>query len=474
MRDSFPTVRMAVFVLGLWVAGNADAATIERYSDPVMGCTILLSGQIVEGDADRLEQLLSVLVREAQWPEGPGRLCLNSPGGSFLEGIRLARVIRTGHYFGTAIADGHVCESACAVAFLAGGWTEGDYDTVRPIMHPRARLGFHAPSIDIVSGEYSAEQVTQAWNIALQAVAEIVELRTGSNYLMPEMLFLAMLSTPPASMFYIDTVGRAASFDIFVFPSGVNTAVPDDAFFNLCDLGLGRNYLGSGYSGFFTQPRLTRSSAQEINAYFSEGFGEEAVGSCRVSLSLDSIQRVFQGSIHPLFVEYDGEENGGGQYARKRGVFPYMTFDESVRLDSLPTDIEMTWREFTSRVAVGAGSGAFAFSSCWLNSPAARVTNVTEYVNLRRQPDFSAPVVRQVPLGERVQAVRADNLTVLGQERDRQACINACQAFLRNAEDRTARDRAQQCIQENMLWYEITDARGNRGWVSRRFLEEVE
>jgi len=32
----------------------------------------------------------------------------------------------------------------------------------------------------------------------------------------------------------------------------------------------------------------------------------------------------------------------------------------------------------------------------------------------------------------------------------------------------------QQCISDNMVWYEITDARGNRGWVSRRFLDEVE
>jgi len=113
-------------------------------------------------------------------------------------------------------------------------------------------------------------------------------------------------------------------------------------------------------------------------------------------------------------------------------------------------------------------------SSCWLTTPTARITNVNEYVNLRRQPDFSAPVVRQVPLGERVRAQRADNITVIGQERDRQSCINACRAFGANREDRSARDRAQQCIQDNMIWYEVTDARNNRGWVSRRYLEETQ
>jgi hypothetical protein len=111
---------------------------------------------------------------------------------------------------------------------------------------------------------------------------------------------------------------------------------------------------------------------------------------------------------------------------------------------------------------------------CWLASPNAHVTNVNEYVNLRLQPDFTARVIRQVLLGEQVRPLRFDDLSVIGQERDRQSCINACQAFGANSEDRTSRDRVQQCIDDNMLWYEITDARGNRGWVSRKFLEEVE
>jgi hypothetical protein len=112
--------------------------------------------------------------------------------------------------------------------------------------------------------------------------------------------------------------------------------------------------------------------------------------------------------------------------------------------------------------------------SCWLTSPTARIVNVNEYANLRRQPDFAATVLRRLPLGEQVRVPRFDNITIVGQDRDRQSCINACQAFDRNPGDRAARDRAQQCINDNFVWYEITDARGNRGWVSRRFLQEVE
>ena len=151
-----------------------------------------------------------------------------------------------------------------------------------------------------------------------------------------------------------------------------------------------------------------------------------------------------------------------------------MTFNPETKLKDLPLDIEATWQEFLKANGGRELGASRSWASCWLTSPSARIINVDEYVNLRRQPDFSAPVVRQVPLGEQVRATRADNITVIGQERDRQSCINACQAFGANFEDGNARDRVQQCIGDNMLWYEITDARGNRGWVSRKFLEEVE
>jgi len=114
-------------------------------------------------------------------------------------------------------------------------------------------------------------------------------------------------------------------------------------------------------------------------------------------------------------------------------------------------------------------------TTCWLTSSTTRITNVNEYVNLRRQPNFSAPVIRQVPLGEQVRVVDPNTFnTGVGTQRERDACGRSCQAFGRNRDDAVARDQVQQCIDDNMLWFEITDTRGNRGWVSRKFLEEVD
>ncbi len=154
-------------------------------------------------------------------------------------------------------------------------------------------------------------------------------------------------------------------------------------------------------------------------------------------------------------------------------LFPSYRKDELIQsqLFSIPT---VSLVRFVPRATLAAVAVEPPFLGCWLTLSSARITNVSEYVNLRRQPDFSSSILRQVQLGERVRLQQADNITITGQERDRQSCINACQAFSRNAEDRTARNRTLQCIQDNMIWYEVNDARGNRGWISRRYLEETQ
>jgi hypothetical protein len=112
---------------------------------------------------------------------------------------------------------------------------------------------------------------------------------------------------------------------------------------------------------------------------------------------------------------------------------------------------------------------------CWPRGPMTRVANVTEFVNLRQQNDLSAPVVGQLSLGELVEVITPNTFytRVVG-GRNGDECINSCQNFEQNPDDVSARDRVQQCIDDNMLWFEIIDSRGNRGWVSRKFLEEAE
>jgi hypothetical protein len=90
------------------------------------GEDVRLSGQIVEGAADRLDSLLT------QHP-GVKRIHLTSEGGLAYEGAKLGDVIAR-HRLATYVPD--YCMSACTLVFVRG---------VERLLLRGARLGFHAP-----------------------------------------------------------------------------------------------------------------------------------------------------------------------------------------------------------------------------------------------------------------------------------------------------------------------------------------
>ncbi|SHJ03942.1 hypothetical protein SAMN05444000_104232 [Shimia gijangensis] len=105
----------SVAVLG--VALNSKvvlAAELEMTEVPEMYCFGTLRGVLERGDADRIKPVL-----EDRRVANGKRLCLDSPGGSLVEGVRLAELLIETRR-GTAIDKGAQCESACALAFMGG------------------------------------------------------------------------------------------------------------------------------------------------------------------------------------------------------------------------------------------------------------------------------------------------------------------------------------------------------------------
>jgi Sel1 repeat len=74
------------------------------------------NGEIADGDADALEALIKSLNDGGRLFSG---VRLNSPGGSLLEAVKLAELIRRAK-ISTIVAIGSKCASACFVAFAAG------------------------------------------------------------------------------------------------------------------------------------------------------------------------------------------------------------------------------------------------------------------------------------------------------------------------------------------------------------------
>ncbi len=176
------------------------------------GCTHRFEGLVEKGDLARFQSVA---------PDPQAVVCLNSPGGSFLEGIRIAEFLQTSR-IGTRIEASTRCESACSIIFMGGSTLAADHEIddwptgFRPwrTMHPTARLGFHAPKLNVAQGQFSEATVARAYDAALLTISEFVRRLPAFH---PD-LFARMISTPHDQMYWIETVDQAGQFGISVGP----------------------------------------------------------------------------------------------------------------------------------------------------------------------------------------------------------------------------------------------------------------
>ena len=94
--------------------------------------------------------------------------------------------------------------------------------------------------------------------------------------------------------------------------------------------------------------------------------------------------------------------------------------------------------------------------ACSVDDNVAKISNVQNFTNLRRQAGLNGQVIGQVPLGATVSVVNPGNFL----RYDR--CAATCNGTNQNA--------IKQCIDNNDVWIEV-DYNGRRGFLSRKFLE---
>lgn len=433
----------------------------------VESCWITASGIITQGTAERFRNFLESGV-EGMY------ITLASPGGNLVEGVRMGRLIREYGFFTNIMEE---CLSACAYAFLGGKNRKIDENSV---------LGFHQFSSNLELPELVSQQ------LSAELLKYVIEMGVDAR------VFVSASMTSPDEFFYVDEA-LGSEFGILspnLF-SEINVDIRSGVIFAFSDRQI-------PLEPYDRSKRVEFYCTDEI--YYISLFADRIEGSRDAPMPHSShfpawvtpASIVVDDKSHEISLENIDLFNRRDEYEYRfmidsglakeiySGSTIYIGFwrpraaSSDIRFNLILNDIERDRIEGAyTHCASGSANildvvNSMPSFSCWLTSPTARVTNVNEYVNLRRQPDFSARVIRRVPLGEQVRPVRFDNLSVIGQERARHSCINACQAFGANPDDRSARDRVQKCIDDNMLWYEITDARGNRGWVSRKFLKEAE
>lgn len=229
-----------LFLLVIQTSVQAGQLTSENNAF----CDWKFSGQIEKGDADKVARI----------PNGyfVTRLCLDSPGGSLAEGLKLFDLIWDQN-FTTAVLPGDICESACAIAFLGGSTLEGT-DVTRQmdrLLWRGSRIGFHGPSLNLATGQaYRDTDLNQAFGTAIAAAARLFEVnrtQDRGDRAMTDHLLHRWLNTEFSSMYFIDTVGDAILSDISVAGIDFDLQLTTDLVQNVCDNVYLKGSYPSGY-----------------------------------------------------------------------------------------------------------------------------------------------------------------------------------------------------------------------------------
>lgn len=231
---------LLVLVLSLlpYVANSAEIYKSDRAE-----CDFELSGEIFPGDLKKFQAdgLFPEDSQEEAWnsPMYGLRLCLNSPGGSMVEGVRISAAIwNTGII--SVVAPNAECYSACALVFLGGSWHDRFRAGARYI-YADGRLGFHSPALQLPDGDltdYAAKQIEQAFNAGLEVTGILINLlRVADGGVKPINTYVMsrLLSVKFEDMDVIDTLAEAATANINVLAVNLPSAIEKEHIVNLCD-----------------------------------------------------------------------------------------------------------------------------------------------------------------------------------------------------------------------------------------------
>jgi hypothetical protein len=230
-------------------------------------CTHRLTGEIAPGDAGKVAAEIASL---------PGQdhddlnfiVCMNSPGGSLADGIAIGKLFKD-NFFGTFVPQGAECLSACAVAFMHGTVGAYEYFLNHRMMHPSARVGFHAPSLPFEGDPNDLvplSLVNAAYLAARKNIADIVAAASNpvSDFaapVIPLQLLSGMLSTPENDFLYVDTLHQAFAWQIDIYPHNLKAPSGFHIEFGLYQLCENASYKIDGGNTLFSGRTIT---AEEV------------------------------------------------------------------------------------------------------------------------------------------------------------------------------------------------------------------
>lgn len=339
-----------VFLILLNFAPNMSvSATVEPYSDIVMGCDILVSGEIELGDAEKLSKVIANISDDHSiFPVGR-RVCFNSAGGNMAEALAIAEVIARSQR-GTAVAERHECKSACALAFMAG-WYTLDYRVSRPdrVIHPTGALGFHSPRLQVPDDRFSKEEVEKAFRIAISTISEVSRLRSQGTLHIPESLIFEMLQTPYSQMKFVQTVEEASRWKISIAPVGLFDGGKSQVVSNIC-LNVARGLHDTQNPSHFSSEQISEevlvmiSDEKEFRARTLRGFDVEQQS------GLPCFVDIYRRDKYPAFflgaAKYISNDNEFTNWTGWDNVWSFHSFPGETNIEDLPSDFNRSVDSF--------------------------------------------------------------------------------------------------------------------------------
>ncbi len=257
--------------------------------DGPIECNLLLEGPIEPGDLDRLRQVVDARPGNVN---DTMRLCLHSPGGSYDEGLSIARYLME-HSIGTAVAAGAECYSACAIIFMGGTFPwKGELNRY---LHTQAVLGFHAPYIpdrnDKNKMMVDESVVGRAFSEGIKAMHSFMQLGVGNpvKRIVPE-LMQEMMAQGPSEFYFIDTVGKAIRLRIHLYGVDQLPSVTPPSICNSCvnvHYGAYERYGRGGDVDLCADPPTTRRTNFSKGIRYTNDIAPRG-GECEVDVMMQS------------------------------------------------------------------------------------------------------------------------------------------------------------------------------------------
>jgi hypothetical protein len=199
----------------------ADVAIVSNtvYFPDKPGCTVRLTEEIASGDLEKLRAAFQQVNSGSDIAFGS--LCLNSLGGSYTEGLKIADWMLSQNVF-TVVEPNALCFSACAIIFMTGGDFE-DGRSLERYIHPSSQLGFHAPFIIkklLPDRAYDKDTLAEAYQLGVRAIRDLAKLgqqHNVSDRFLPKALIAELLDKGPDEAFMVDTAFKLVRLDIRLY-----------------------------------------------------------------------------------------------------------------------------------------------------------------------------------------------------------------------------------------------------------------